>query len=202
MIKSTNSLNLCSTRYHLFQKSIPLELLQNMSYMKRYLFFLCLCCLPVVLPAQTVTASNGATDKPPYLQYPFIPALKLTLPDGHIITKNDLRKNTQTLVFIFSVDCDHCKKLTEEVLANIKKFKKTQILMITPFNVEQMKEYYDTYKIKDYPNIVMTSEPTRQIMYYYNLHYFPGLFVYDKKQAFVKGFEGTVKLEQLEQYFN
>lgn len=172
--------------------------------MKRYLFFLCLCCLPTVLPAQTQTsaATTANKDKPPYLQYPFIPAFKFTLPDGHVFTKHDLKKNTKTMVFIFSVDCDHCKKLTEEVLQNIAKFKKTQILMITPFKQEQMKEYYNTYKIKDYPNIVMTSEPTRQIMYYYNLHYFPGLFVYDKKQKFVKGFEGTVKLEQLEQYFN
>ena len=171
--------------------------------MKRYLFFLSLCCLPVLLSAQSQTSAAPAdTNKPPYLQYPFIPAFQLTLPDGHIITKNDLKKNTKTMVFIFSVDCDHCKKLTEEVLQNISKFKKTQILMITPFKQEQMKEYYDTYKIKNYPNIVMTSEPTRQIMYYYNLHYFPGLFVYDKKQQFVKGFEGTVKLEQLEQYFN
>jgi cytochrome oxidase Cu insertion factor (SCO1/SenC/PrrC family) len=174
-----------------------------MSYMKRYLFFLCLCCLPALLSAQSQTSATAADkDKPPYLQFPFIPAFPLTLPDGHIITKNDLKKNTQTIVFIFSVDCDHCKHLTEEVLKNIDKFKKTQILMITPFKPEQMKEYYDTYKIKDYPNIVMTSEPTRQIMYYYNLHYFPGLFVYNKKQQFVKGFEGTVKLEQLTEYLN
>jgi cytochrome oxidase Cu insertion factor (SCO1/SenC/PrrC family) len=173
-----------------------------MSYMKRYLLFLCLCCLPALLSAQTIASSASAAEKPPYLQFDFIPPFKLTLPDGHIITKNDLKKNTKTMVFIFSVDCDHCKKLTEEVLQNISKFKKTQILMITPFQPEQMKEYYNTYKIKNYPNIVMTSEPTRQIMYYYNLHYFPGLFVYDKKQHFVKGFEGTVKLEELEQYFN
>ncbi|MGN7995116.1 peroxiredoxin family protein [Chitinophaga sp. 22308] len=134
------------------------------------------------------------------MQYPVVPAFPLTLPDGHTITKNDLRKNEKTMVFVFSVDCDHCKHLTEEVLKNIDKFKNVQILMVTPFKVEQMKEYYDHYNIQKYPNIVMASEPTRQIMYFYDLHYFPGLYLYDKKQQFIKGFEGTVKLDSLVHY--
>jgi cytochrome oxidase Cu insertion factor (SCO1/SenC/PrrC family) len=165
----------------------------------RYVFFVILSCLPVFLKAQTAT--NPPT-KPPYLQYPIIPAFPLSLVDGHSITKNDLKRNEKTMVFVFSVDCDHCKHLTEEMLKNIDKFKKTQILMVTPFKVEQMKEYYDQYKIRNYPNIIMASEPTRQIMYFYDLHYFPGLYIYDKKQQFVKGFEGTAKLDSLLFYLN
>lgn len=165
----------------------------------RYVFFVILSCLPVFLKAQTATNPPA---KPPYLQYPIIPAFPLSLVDGHSITKNDLKRNEKTMVFVFSVDCDHCKHLTEEMLKNIDKFKKTQILMVTPFKVEQMKEYYDQYKIKDYPNIIMASEPTRQIMYFYDLHYFPGLYIYDKKQQFVKGFEGTAKIDSLLFYLN
>ena len=165
----------------------------------RYVFFVILSCLPALLKAQTSTATST---KPPYLQYPIIPAFPLSLADGHSITKNDLKRNEKTMVFVFSVDCDHCKHLTEEVLKNIDKFKKTQILMVTPFKVEQMKEYYDHYKIQNYPNIIMASEPTRQIMYFYDLHYFPGLYIYNRKQQFVKGFEGTAKLDSLLFYLN
>ncbi|MBC9912491.1 peroxiredoxin family protein [Chitinophaga varians] len=147
------------------------------------------------MKAQTTTPS-----KPAYLQYPIVPAFPMILTDGNTFTKNDLRKNEKTMVFVFSVDCDHCKHLTEEVLKNIDKFKNVQILMVTPFKVEQMKEYYDHYNIKKYPNIIMASEPTRQIMYFYDLHYFPGLYLYDKKQQFIKGFEGTVKLDSLVHY--
>ncbi|WP_212006620.1 peroxiredoxin [Chitinophaga sp. HK235] len=161
----------------------------------RNVFLFVLCCLPMFLKAQ-----NAAPSKPAYLQYPVIPAFPLTMVDGHTITKNDLRKNEKTMVFVFSVDCDHCKHLTEEMLKNLDKFKRTQILMITPFKVEQMKEYYDHYNIKNYPNIIMASEPTRQIMYFYDLHYFPGLYLYGKKQQFIKGFEGTVKLDSLAHY--
>lgn len=165
--------------------------------MKRYLIILCLCYLPAFLHAQTAAPTE---DQPGYLKYPDIPNYQLTLPDNHVITKSDLKRNVNTILIIFSVDCDHCKHLTEELLKNIDKFKKTQILMVTPFPVDQMREYYDTYKIKNYPNIIMASEPSRQIMYFYNLHYFPGLYIYNKKQQFVKGFEGTVKLDSLQAY--
>lgn len=165
----------------------------------RYVFFVIFCCLPVFLMAQTTPSTPS---KAPYLQYPIIPAFPLTLVDGHTITKNDLRRNEKTMVFIFSVDCDHCKQLTTEVLKNIDKFKKVQILMVTPFKVDKMKEYYDHFNIKNYPNVIMASEPTRQIMYFYDLHYFPGLYLYDKKQQFIKGFEGTVKLDSLLHYMN
>lgn len=165
----------------------------------RYVFLVILSCFPVFLMAQTPANTNT---KPPYLQYPIIPAFPLNLADGHTITKNDLKKNEKTMLFVFSVDCDHCKHLTEEMLKNIDKFKKTQIVMVTPFKVEQMKEYYDHYKIRNYPNIIMASEPTRQIMYFYDLHYFPGLYIYNKKQQFVKGFEGTAKLDSLLFYLN
>ncbi|RFS20960.1 hypothetical protein DVR12_16545 [Chitinophaga silvatica] len=166
----------------------------------RHVFLVIFCCLSIFSQAQTSPASS--TTKPAYLQYPIIPAFPMTLPDGHVITKNDLKKNVKTLVFVFSVDCDHCKHLTEEMLQNIDKFKNTQVLMVTPFKVDQMKEYYEQYKIKDYPNIIMASEPTRQIMYFYDLHYFPGLFIYDKKHQLVKGLEGDVKVDTLLSYLN
>ncbi len=65
-----------------------------------------------------------------------------------------------------------------------------------------MKTYYDEFKIQNYPNIIMASEPTRQIMYFYDIKYFPGLFVYNKKQQLVKGFEGEVKLDTILEQFN
>ena len=166
----------------------------------RYVFLVLFSCLSILTQAQTTNTTSQS--KPAYLQYPIIPAFPMTLPDGHTITKNDLKKNVKTMVFVFSVDCDHCKHLTEEMIKNIDKFKKVQILMVTPFKVDQMKEYYDHYNIKNYPNIIMASEPTRQIMYFYDLHYFPGLFIYDKKQQFVKGFEGDVKVDLLLSYLD
>ncbi len=161
--------------------------------MLRWMFLL--LCFPMVLKAQTNT--NTTTNVPPFKQFSIITPLPLTLYDGHVFTKNDLPKNKPVLVFVFSVECEHCAHMTEDILKNIDKFGKTQLLMITPFKLERMKAWYDQYNIGKYPNIIMAAEPTRQIMYYYDLRNFPGLYVYNKKHQLVANYEGTVKLDTL-----
>lgn len=161
--------------------------------MRRWMFLF--LCLPAMLKAQSNT--NSTTAVPPYKQYSIISPAPLTLYDGHIITKNDLPRNRPVIVFLFSVECDHCAHMTEEILRNIDKFKQATLLMVTPFKPDRMKAWYDQYNIGKYPGIIMAAEPTRQIVYYYDLENFPGVYIYDKKHKLVADYEGTVKLETL-----
>ncbi|RAI99758.1 cytochrome oxidase Cu insertion factor (SCO1/SenC/PrrC family) [Chitinophaga skermanii] len=171
--------------------------------MRRFLLmlFLAACCAPNHVFSQLVkhqTQTSPVADTVPlYRKYPTIPAFPLYTVDNKPFDKSRLKKNKPTVVFIFSVECDHCRIMTEEIQKNIAKFSNSQILMITPFKVDRMKEYYDEFKIGNYKNITMVSEPTRQIMRFYDLHYFPGVYIYDKKQSYTKGWEGGVKLETL-----
>ncbi len=142
--------------------------------MRTWLFVL--LCLPTLLKAQSGhnhAQSNRRAALCPlqtvYLHRPF----QLTAYNGQVFTKNDLPKGKPTMVFLFSVECDHCAHMTEDILKNIDKFKKANILMVTPFKLERMKAWYDQYKIGNYPNIIMAAEPTRQIAYYYDLQNFP-----------------------------
>ncbi len=151
--------------------------------------------LPAVLKAQSVAPAAAQT--PPFKQYKIISPLPMTLYDGHTFNKNDLPKNKPVLVFLFSVECDHCAHMTQEILKNIGKFGKSTILMVTPFKLERMKAWYDQYNIRNYPNIIMAAEPTRQIAYYYDLKNFPGIYIYDKKHRLAADYEGTVKLDTL-----
>lgn len=161
--------------------------------------FLMMLCLPTLLMAQANT--NTTTNVPPYKQYGIITPAPLTLYDGHTFSKNDLPRNRAVLVFVFSVECDHCAHMTEDILKNIEKFKDVTILMITPFKLERMKPWYDEHKIGNYKNIIMAAEPTRQIMSYYDLYNFPGAYIYDKKHKLVANYEGSVKLETILQHF-
>lgn len=156
-------------------------------------WLLVLLCLPALLKAQTIQPAGAKL--PPFKQYNFIAPFQLTAYNGQVFTKNDLPKGKPTLVFLFSVECDHCAHMTEDILKNIDKFKKANILMVTPFKLERMKAWYDQYKIGNYPNIIMAAEPTRQIAYYYDLHNFPGVYIYDRKGQLVANYEGTVKLD-------
>lgn len=161
--------------------------------MRRWLFLF--LCLPVILNAQSVTPAAAQT--PPFKQHKIISPVPLTLYSGQVFTKNDLPKNKPVMVFLFSVECDHCAHMTEDILKNIGKFGKSTILMVTPFKLERMKAWYDQYNIKNYPNIIMAAEPTRQIAYYYDLKNFPGIYIYDRKHKLVADYEGTVKLDTL-----
>lgn len=158
-------------------------------------WLLLLLFFPALLKAQSGTP--GAVDVPLFKQFRFITPLPLTLYDGKVFNKNDLPKNKPVMVFLFSVECDHCASMTEEILRNMDKFKSTTLLMVTPFKLERMKAWYDQYKIKNYPNIIMAAEPTRQIAQYYALRNFPGIYIYDKKHRLVADYEGTVKLDTL-----
>lgn len=155
-------------------------------------FFLLSFLFPAFAMAQ------AASDKAAYQQYPQPPALKLTLPNGQVTTARELKKNKEMVVIVFSVDCDHCKHLTTDIIKNIDKFKNKQVLMITPFGPQPMAQYYSDFKIANYPTITMASEPTRQIMYFYNLKEFPGVYFYDKKGNLIeKHFEGGVTAADL-----
>lgn len=146
----------------------------------------------------SVYAQSQSTE-PAYLRYPGIPDFSMTTPSGKIFTNKDLDKNKPTLFFLFSVDCEHCMHETEKLTQNIDKFKGTQIVMITPFHHKDMVAYYRGYFISKYPEITMGSDTTRRLNLFFNMHYFPGLYVY-KKGKLVYHFEGTQNIDTLVHY--
>ena len=156
--------------------------------MTRHLMALCLCLLTLGFAAQAQT-----TEKPPaYKQYPVIPAFPLTLVNGQTITKNDLKKNVQTLVFIFSVECDHCKHMTEEVEKNISKFKNTQIVMITwsnNYDIRAIKSFVKEFDLKKYTNISIGTEGYSYIVQkYYKIETTPYIAVFNANGKLSKAF--------------
>jgi len=96
-----------------------------------------------------------------YLRFPTIPPFSITkVPDSTKFTKDDLAKKKATLIFIFSPDCEHCQLETRALLDHIKLFKKVQIIMASPLEHEHIKQFYELYKIDQYPNITMGRDPT------------------------------------------
>ncbi len=93
---------------------------------------------------QYLMAQNGNAVQPAYLRFPTIPPLSLLKVDSATyITKEDIKKNRPTLIIIFSPTCDHCKHQTQDILADMDKFKNTEIVMATLQPFEEMKEFYN-----------------------------------------------------------
>lgn len=162
--------------------------------MKRLLAF-CLLLIPYMLQAQT------NTDIPPYLRYPEVPPFTITTPSGKLFMNKDLKKHRPVMLFLFSVDCEHCQHETKAITDNIEKFKGTDIVMITPFGHDAMTAFYNGYGIGKYPKVItMGTDSTRRLNMFYRQAYFPGIYIYNKKNQLVYHHEGTANIDTLVHY--
>jgi thiol-disulfide isomerase/thioredoxin len=152
----------------------------------------------ILFSCQGFSQSNSPEETPVYLRFPTIPQFTVyKAPDSTLFTRENLKKRIPTVFFIFSPECEHCQHETEVLTRNIKKFKNTQILMITHLPYEEMMSFYKKYKIANYPQIIMARDTKFFFPVFFKVRNFPSIFVYDKKGNFKKGFEGSVKMEDI-----
>jgi cytochrome oxidase Cu insertion factor (SCO1/SenC/PrrC family) len=141
--------------------------------------------------SQTTTTE----DEPVYLRFPAIPQFTVyKAPDSTAFTRENLKKRTPVIFFYFSPDCSHCQHETESLIKNIKKFKNTQILMITHLPYSEMMAFYKEYKIANYPQITMARDTKYFFPVFFKVRNFPSIYVYDKNGNFKKAFEGSVNV--------
>ena len=154
-----------------------------------------LICYTVLL-ALNATASVDSI--PAHLKGLKIPDFKLLLVDSStsFYTENlDGKKNT--LIMLFSPDCDHCQHQTEDIIQNIAAFKNTQIVMTTVLPFNQMKTFYETYRLQRFKNIVMGRDVLYFFSPYYRAQFTPYLALYNKKGELLYTNDGQVKIETL-----
>lgn len=150
-----------------------------------------------------VFAQNGvdSAEMPIYLRFPQIPEFTIyKANDSSTFSRSDLKKNLPTAFFIFSPDCEHCQHETEQLIKNINKFKKSQIVMITWLPWDDMKAFYKKYQIEKYPVITMARDTRFFFPPFFKVRNLPSIFIYDKKGNFKKSFEGTIGTDVIASY--
>lgn len=152
--------------------------------------------LPVLIFICATAFSQEDSTAPVYQRFPTIPQFTVfKAPDSTAFTRDNLKKNKPVVFMIFSPDCEHCQHETENLLANIDKFKNAQIVMITYLPYDEMMVFYKKYKIADYPQITMARDTKFFFPVFFKIRNLPSIFVYDKKENFKKNFEGSVKID-------
>lgn len=150
----------------------------------------------------SLSALSQTQPDPPYKRFPTVPPLKLLLADSlTIFTDKDLKKNTPLFFMLFSPDCEHCKKETEELIDKIDDFKNIQIVLATFQPVDKMKEFYNTYKLDRFSNIVVGYDMQRVLATYYRISYTPFLAFYDKEGKLIEGIQGGLPMAKVLEYF-
>lgn len=139
---------------------------------------------------------------PPFRRFPTIPPLKLLLVDSTtIFTDKDLKKNTPLFFMLFSPDCEHCQKETEELVERIDEFKKIQIVMASFIPIDKLKPFYENYKLDRFPNITVGYDMQRMLSTFYRISSTPFLAFYDKKGNLIEGIQGALPLSKVLGYF-
>lgn len=143
-----------------------------------------------------VNAQNDSL--PIYKRFPVVPVFSImTVPDSTKFSKDDLKKKTAVIIILFSPDCSHCQLVVKDLVDHIDLFEKTQIVMVSSMDFINIKNFYTDYKIANQPNITMGRDGAYLLGTFYKIKHYPSVFVYDKKQKFVKEFEGEFTIQQI-----
>jgi thiol-disulfide isomerase/thioredoxin len=148
-----------------------------------------------VAPPSAAAGSQSTVPAPPpapYQRSPTVPPFHLLMADSATyLTKDNLKKHRPTLVMYFSPECDHCKHMTEFILADMKKFKDIEIVMATYQPFGEMKDFIVHYKLTEYPNIKIGRDDKFFLAPFYKIASLPFLALYDKNGDLITTFEGT-----------
>jgi thioredoxin-related protein len=161
------------------------------------------CTLVIILFFLAGMAQSAPnTDIPPFKRFPTVPPFKILKVDSvTLFTKDQLAAKKPVLLILFSPDCDHCKHETEELIKNIDKFKKIQIVMATPMPFDKMKEFYTHYDLQRFKNITMGRDISFILPPFFNVRTLPFLAFYDKSGNLIDTFEGSLPIEKVLEKF-
>jgi thiol-disulfide isomerase/thioredoxin len=180
------------------------QLISNNSKYRKFLSrTLMLIASIIITGIQFLQAQATDSMQPPYLRFPNLPPFSLLKVDSSgYLTKDDLKKNHLTLLMYFSPECEHCKHQTEDLLASMAQFKDVEIVMATLLPFQEMKEFYNYYRIADHPNIKMGRDEKAVLPGFYKMRSLPYLALYDKKGKLITTFEGNQKATTIINAFN
>lgn len=134
---------------------------------------------------------------------PDMPAFKLlSLDSSKVQTKELLTKGKPAMVLLFSPDCDHCKQLTESIVANKKKFKNVQVVMSSFKSLALIKPFYEATKASAIPNLVIGKDYSWFFSSYYKFQKYPLVALYDKEHKLINTFEYNIDIEQMADILN
>ena len=157
----------------------------------------------IALAAFSAMGQTDSASLPPYKRFPTPPPFKILMTDSTTwMTKDDLPKKKAVMIMIFNPECEHCKHETEEIIKNIDKFKKIEIVMATPREFSTMKDFYAHYELSRFKNIHVGKDMAFTLPVFYNIRSLPFLAFYDKKGNLIDTFEGSMPIEQVLGKFN
>jgi len=121
----------------------------------------------------------------------------LSIDSTTVLNTSGVLFGKSTLFIYYSPDCEHCQQLVEGVKENMRLLANTNIYLISPMPIEELKAFYATFHLYNYKNITEGMDFKYEFFNYFQTISFPSVSIYDTKKRLVKLFRQPVKIEDI-----
>ena len=117
-------------------------------------------------------------------------------------TKESLTRKSPLMLVLFNPQCEHCQHEIGEIIKNIDKFKKIQIVLATTMPLDSLRKFYMKNELMKYENIIAGCDKSYFLVSFFLIHNFPYLAFYNKKKELISTFEGTMLISKILEIFD
>lgn len=118
-----------------------------------------------------------------------------------LLTNEDVDNGANLFVMIFNPTCSHCEDETRLLEKNLSLFKKSKLLlMATPVMQPYLKDFANTMKLRDYPEITLGVDSSGFLNQVFLYQALPQITIYGADRKLLRIYSGEVSIDTLEQF--
>jgi thiol-disulfide isomerase/thioredoxin len=134
-------------------------------------------------PSAVITGMEG---KP-------LPSFDFLLMDSSTrINTKSILPGKSFVIFYFNPYCPYCRAQTSDMIAHIESLKDTRVYFLSSFPFPMVKEYYNHYELKKYPNFIVAQDEAGYFGSYYKTPGVPYIAIYNTKRQLKQVLMGNV----------
>lgn len=151
-------------------------------------------------PQATTVAADSSVD---YKQLGApMPPIRMITEKKKIITEKDVANDANLFVIMFNPTCGHCQDETVLIGKNIKRFRKSKVLLLASPNMESLLSHFEgaTNVSKFHPTMQVGLDSADFITKTFRYEALPQINIYDKDRKLVKILNGDIPMKDLEPF--
>jgi thiol-disulfide isomerase/thioredoxin len=133
----------------------------------------------------------------PYLKTKMLPEFSLLNTDSALFTQTVLAASKPTIIMLYNPDCGHCKEQLELFLAMPEVIENTQLVLASTQPLFKIKQFYQKYKLHQYPNIFAGKDYSWFLGKMYQPKTIPVLAFYNAQNQFLFLSQGSAGKAQI-----
>lgn len=168
--------------------------------MKKYIVLFCMILTGYVMVVNPV--NMRAEEITEVIDLRSLPDFTFHTLDGQLFGRDNLIKGKKVMMVYFHPLCDICQRETEEIIDNIGFFKDVEILMVSPANEDDVKKFYDQYRLKNFSQIKVLLDKDDIFYKLFDAKAYPSLYLFNESYDLIGTFETETDFTDIRKVFD